>query len=164
MAPEGGFDRREELFMSRPKESGRAQAADDWHSVFIASPRHLSGGATYAMTVKRDGGEETIARNVTIARALVIALEHGGGRGAAMIHRDRGELREYVIGRRPLGGGAFEPVLRGAVRRTGRIETDHVHALELFEEILEHDPRVFFDGRLVRERSTRPSNIVGDAT
>jgi len=34
---------------------------------------------TYTMSVKRNGGdEEVVARNVTAARALLIALEHGG--------------------------------------------------------------------------------------
>jgi hypothetical protein len=79
-----------------------------------------------------------------------------------MFYRDRGKLREYVIGRRRLNGKVFEPVLRGAVRRTARIETDHVRALEFFEEILEHDPRVFFDGRLVRFPVARRHNVVGD--
>jgi hypothetical protein len=150
--------------MSETPEIDRDRAGDGWRSVYIASPRRLDGAVTYAMIVKRDGAEETIARNVTIARALVIALEHRGGYGAAMVYRDRGALREYVIGRRRLGEGAFEPVLRGVVPRTARIATDHIHALEFFEEIMEHDPRVFFDGRLVRNRAVRRNNLIGDAT
>jgi hypothetical protein len=135
-----------------------------WRSVYIASPRRLDC-KRYAMIVKRDGGDETIARNVTIAQALAIALEHRTGYGAAMFYRDRACLREYVIGRRLLGGDAFEPVLRGLVPLTARLATDHVRALEFFEEILEHDPRVFFDGRLEKEgkRAMRPGNV-GNAT
>jgi hypothetical protein len=114
------------------------------------------------MIVKRDGREEAIAHDVTIARALIIALEHRGGYGAAMFHRERGSLREYVIGRRLLAGRTFEPVLRGVVPRTARIERDHVHALEFFEEVLEHDPRVFFDGRLIRERAAKRNDIKGE--
>jgi hypothetical protein len=129
-------------------------ASDPWRSVYIASPRRLDG-KRYAMIVKREGGEKTIARNVTIAQALVIALERGREHGAVMFYRDRGAFREYVIGRRRLVEGAFEPVLRGVVPRTARLETDHVRALEFFEEIIEHDPRVFFDGRLVRNRPAR---------
>jgi hypothetical protein len=80
-----------------------------------------------------------------------------------MLYRDRGELREYVIGRRRLADRIFEPVLRGVVPRTKRIETDHVRALEFFEEILKDDPRVFFDGRLesARDRARRRANIIG---
>lgn len=148
--------------MDKTPTTQRAPSADQpWRSVYIASPRRLDG-KKYAMIVKRDGGEETIARNVTIAQALVIALELGREHGAVMFYRDRGKLREYVIGRRRLDGGAFEPVLRGGVQRTARIETDHVRALEFFEEILEHDPRVFFDGRLVRVPVARRDNVVGD--
>jgi hypothetical protein len=133
-----------------------------WRSVYIASPRRLDG-KRYAMIIKRDG-EETIARNVTIAQALVIALELGREHGAVMFYRDRGALREYVIGRRRLNGKVFEPVLRGVVPRTARLAADHVHALEFFEEVMEHDPRVFFDGRLVRDRAANRNGIIGDAT
>jgi hypothetical protein len=152
--------------MSETPEIDRDRAGDGWRSVYIASPRRLDGAVTYAMSVKRDGGEETIARDVTIARALVIALEHRNGYGAAMFYRDRGVLREYVIGRRLLAGDAFEPVLRGLVPRTACLATDHVRALEFFEEILEDDPRMFFDGRLERERkrAIRRRNVIGDAT
>ena len=136
-------------------------ASDPWRSVYIATPRRLDG-KKYAMIVKRDGGEETIAHNVTIAQALVIALELGREHGAVMFYRDRASLREYVIGRRRLGGGVFEPVLRGVVPRTARLATDHVRALEFFEEIMEHDPRVFFDGRLVRVPAARRDNVIGD--
>jgi hypothetical protein len=118
------------------------------------------------MIVKREGGEKTIARNVTIVQALVIALERGREHGAVMFYRDRGAFREYVIGRRRLVGGAFEPVLRGVVPRTTRLATDHVRALEFFEEIIEHDPRVFFDGRLTRttKRAMLRVDINGEAT
>jgi hypothetical protein len=147
--------------MSRLDESRRAVPADHWHSVFIAAPRRLHTAVVYRMSVKRDGVEEIIAHGVTIARALVIALEHGGGRGAEMFYRDRGELREYVIGRRRLADRIFEPVLRGVVPRTKRIETDHVRALEFFEEILADDPRVFFAGRLIRERPAKRKDTEG---
>jgi hypothetical protein len=148
-----------------PKTDLTSSTGDGWHSAYIASPRRLQG-RTYAMILKCDGGEETIARDVTIAQALVIALEHRSGYGAAMFYRDRAALREYVIGRRRLGGNAFEPVLRGVVPRTTRLATDHVRALEFFEEILEHDPRVFFDGRLESAfvRASRRANVIGGAT
>lgn len=127
------------------------QPSVSWRAVYIGAPRPLDG-PRYAMIVKRDGGEETIAPHATIAQALIIALEHRKEHGAAMFYRDRGDLREYVIGRRRSDTGVFEPVLRGVVPRTARIATDHVRALEFFEEVMEHDPRVFFDGRLVRNR------------
>jgi hypothetical protein len=150
--------------MDETPTTERGQSIDHpWRSVYIATPRRLDG-KKYAMIVKRDCGEETIARNVTIAQALIIALEHRREYGAVMFYRDRGAFREYVIGRRRLVGGAFEPVLRGVVPRTTRLATDHVRALEFFEEIIEHDPRVFFDGRLVRERAANRNEIIGDAT
>lgn len=133
-------------------------AGQPWRSVYIASPRRLDG-ARYAMIVKRDEGEETIAPHATIAQALIIALEYRKEHGAAMFYRDRGDLREYVIGRRRLDTDVFEPVLRGVVPRTARIATDHVRALEFFEEVLEHDPRVFFDGRLLRNRPARTATM-----
>lgn len=148
--------------MNETLTTERSPPAEVWQSVFIAAPRRLAEGAvTYRMIVKRDGREEIIAHDVTIARALIIALEHRGGCGATMFYRDRGSLREYVIGRRRLVGRTFEPVLRGVVPRTARNERDHVHALEFFEEVLEHDARVFFDGRLVRERPAKRTDIKG---
>jgi hypothetical protein len=83
-----------------------------------------------------------------------------------MIYRDRGAFRDYAIGRRPLCGGAFEGVVSGLVPRTTRLATDHVRALEFFEEILEHDPRVFFDGRLESafDRAARRRNVIGVTT
>jgi hypothetical protein len=150
--------------MDETPTTERGQSIDHpWRSVYIATPRRLEG-KKYAMIVKREGGEETIARNVTIAQALIIALELGREHGAVMFYRDRASLREYVIGRRRLNGKVFEPVLRGVVPRTARLETDHVRALEFFEEILEHDPRVFFDGRLVRFPAARRNNVIGEAT
>jgi hypothetical protein len=149
-----------------PTADQTSTAADRWRLVDIASPRSMAG-RTYAMIAKRDGVEETIARDVTLAQALFVALEHRGGCLAAMVYRDRGDLREYVIGRRPTGTKTFEAVLRGAVPRTARIAVDHVRALEFFEEVLEHDARVFFDGRLerTRPRGTRRRNaVVGDTT
>ena len=147
-----------------PEAAGRP-VDDGWHSVYIVSPRRMDRVVTHSMILNRDGREETIACNVTIAGALIIALQHRG-HGAVMFHRDRGALREYVIGRRRLGEHCFEPVLRGIVPRTARIATDHLRALEFFEEILEHDPRIFFDGRLVssRDRLAQRGNVISKAT
>ena len=138
-------------------------AGQPWRSVYIGAPRRLEG-KRFAMIVERDEGEETIAPHATIAQALIIALEYRKEHGAAMFYRDRGDFREYVIGRRRLDTDIFEPVLRGVVPRTARIATDHVRALEFFEEIMEHDPRVFFDGRLVRNRAAPRDNVIGRAT
>jgi hypothetical protein len=122
---------------------------EGWHAVHIGAARRVDG-FRYAMIVNRESGEATIAAPVTIAEALVIALELGDKCGAAMFYRDRGERREHVIGRRRSDTGVFEPVLSASVGRTARIATDHVSALEFFEDVMEHDPRVFFDGRLVK--------------
>jgi hypothetical protein len=151
--------------MHEAPKADRSPVGGCWQPVFIAEPRRLDRVATYSVIVKRDGREETIADNATIARALVIALEYGGY-GAAMFYRDRGTLREYIIGRRRLGGNPFEAVLRGVVPRTARIAIDHVHALEFFEEIFADDPRLFFDGRLeiARGRARRRRDVTGEAT
>lgn len=139
-------------------------AAQPWRSVYIRAPRSLDG-KRFAMIVKRDGGEEIIAPHATIAQALIIALEHRKEHGAAMFYRDRGDLREYVIGRCRRDTDVFEPVLRGVVQRTANIAADHVRALEYFEDIIEHDTRVFFDGRLVRNRPVRTAKkAIGAAT
>jgi len=149
--------------MDKTPTTERVQSAEyplnsvPWRSVYIGSPRRMDG-KRFAMIVKRDGREETIAPHATIAQALIIALELGREHGAAMFYRDRGDLREYVIGRRRLKTNVFEAVLRGAVPRTARVATDHVRALEFFEEVMEHDPRVFFEGRLVRTRAAYRSN------
>lgn len=138
-------------------------AGHAWRSVYIGAPRRMDG-RRFAMIVKRDGGEQIIAPHATIAQALIIALEYRKEHGAAMFYRDRGDFREYIIGRCRLSTDVFEPVLRGVVPRTARIATDHIRALEFFEEVLERDPRVFFDGRLVRNRTAPPADIDGDAT
>lgn len=54
-----------------------------------------------------------------------------------------------------------------AIAPRRRLATDHVRALEFFEDVLEHDTRVFFQGRLERTRPRamrRRNAIVGDAT
>lgn len=154
---------------AEPDVNGSAPQAAPWRSVLIAAPRRMARHVGYRMTVRQDGVEETIARDITIAQALVIALEHGGAYGAAMVYKDKiyrepGGLREYVVGRRRLADSVFEPVLHGVVPRTNRLETDHVRALEFFEEILEDDPRAVFDGRIERERrrAVRRADIAGD--
>jgi hypothetical protein len=142
-----------------------SSATGGWRSVYIGSPRR-SGGPAYAMILKRGDGEEIIARNVTLAQALVIALEHGGGYGAVMVYRDRGAFRDYAIGPRPLCGGAFAGVLTMSVPRTRGLATDHARAMEAFEEIMEHDARMFWNGRIesAGDRAVRRANIIGDAT
>jgi hypothetical protein len=150
--------------MNRPKESGQAEPADGWRSADIAAPRPL-GGPTYTVIATRDAGEEIVARHATLAKALFVALELRGGCVAAMVYRDRGDFRQYVIGRRRRSDGVFEPVLQAVVPRTSRIENDHVRALEFFEEIMQQDCRVFFCGRLARTKpSPRRAGSHGEAT
>jgi hypothetical protein len=50
------------------------------------------------------------------------------------------------------------------VPSTARIAADHIRALEFFEEVMEHDPRIFFDGRLVRERARNRNTNIGART
>jgi hypothetical protein len=47
---------------------------------------------TYTMFLKRNGRNEVVARSVSIDRALVIAVEHGGRGEAAIVHRNIGEF------------------------------------------------------------------------
>jgi hypothetical protein len=47
---------------------------------------------TYTMFLKRNGRNEVVARSVSIDRALVIAVEHGGRGKAAIVHRNIGEF------------------------------------------------------------------------
>lgn len=133
-----------------------------WRSVYIGAPRSMDG-KRFAIIVERDQGEETIAPHATIAQALIIVLAYRKEYGAAMFYRDRGDFREYVIGRHRLDSDVFEPVLRGVVPRTAHLANDHVRALEFFEEVLEHDPRVYFDGRLERTRSRTADQASGGA-
>lgn len=58
-----------------PEAAGRP-VDDGWQAVYIASPRRMDSVVTYSMILDRDGREETIASNVTIAGALIIALQH----------------------------------------------------------------------------------------
>jgi hypothetical protein len=150
--------------MDRTPTTDHGLPGDDrWRAVDIASPRPLDG-PTYTMIATRDGGEEIVARYVSLAQALFVALELRGGCVAGMVYRDRGDFREYVIGRRPTGANTFKPVLRGVVPRTARIAADHIRALEFFEEVMQHDPRIFFDGRLVRERAGNRNTNIGART
>jgi hypothetical protein len=117
--------------MHETPTTDRGPSTDDcWRSVYIASPRRLEG-RTYAMILRRDGVEDTIARAVTIAQALVIALEHRTGYGAVM-SLPRPGLSSRIRHRPSFAGRErLEPVLRGVVR-TARLASDHVRALEFF--------------------------------
>ncbi len=58
--------------------------------------------------------EEVVARDVTLERALVIALEYGGTGKAAVVHRDQGVFRCFKIGyRSPHGLASVLPGRRG---------------------------------------------------
>ena len=104
---------------------------------------------TYTMFVGNgDGADEIVARGVTLPRALVIALEHGGACKAAVVYSDIGPVRYFAIARHPTDGGDFECATYTAVRRSGYPGLDADRALEIFEQVLLLHPHEFWNGRV----------------
>jgi hypothetical protein len=107
-------------------------------------------GATYTMFIEHGAGaDEIVARGVTLPRALVVALEHGGRGRATIIHSDVGPLRYFAIGRRPSDGGSFECATYTVVPRTDSHGFDSDRAFDVFEQVLLHHPHEIWDGRVV---------------
>lgn len=104
---------------------------------------------TYTMFVgDGPGAEEIVARGVTLPRALVLALEHGGA-GRATIYSDIGSLRYVAIGRRPADGGSFECATFTVLRRSDSHGSDADRAFEVFEQVLLNHPNEIWGGRVV---------------
>jgi hypothetical protein len=105
---------------------------------------------TYTMLVDDGAGaDEIVARGVTLPRALVLALEHGGKGRATIIHTDIGPFRCFAIGWRPGGGRDFECATYTLVRRSGSPGLDADRAMEVFEQVLLQHPHEFWNGRVV---------------
>ena len=108
---------------------------------------------TYTMFVCGVAGtEEIVAQGVTLPRALVLALEHGGRGRATIVHSDIGPLRYFAIGRRPAGGSEFEYAAYTVVERSDSHGSDADRAFDAFEKILLNDPHEFWSGRVVPDK------------
>jgi hypothetical protein len=105
---------------------------------------------TYTMFVGEVAGtEEIVAQGVTLPRALVLALEHGGRGRATIVHGDIGPLRYFAIGRRPAGGHGFECAAHTVVERSDNHGSDADRAFEVFEQVLLKQPHQFWSGCVV---------------
>jgi hypothetical protein len=107
---------------------------------------------TYTMFVRNDdGADEIIACGVTLPRALVIALEHGGAGKAAVVYSDLGPLRYFAIGRRRADGSNFECATYTIVSRSGHPHLDARRASEVFEQVLLQHPYEFWGGLVMSD-------------
>jgi hypothetical protein len=96
-----------------------------------------------------DGEDELIvAENVTIERALVLAVRHGHAGRATILHREWCGFRIFEIGRRHPATMAFEAVFETLVKRTDDPMADADDAMGNLAEILLNDTRVFWSGRI----------------
>jgi hypothetical protein len=123
---------------------------------------------TYTMSLKPGG--EVVAQGVTLGRALILALEHGGPFRAALVDRDLGSVRRFDIGRRLADGRTFRRVLSVTVPRTDDPGIDVGRAIEQFEKTLLEDTVVFWPGHIetdeeyVRRCAKRPRRSAREAT
>ncbi|MDX3965538.1 MAG: hypothetical protein QHD01_02925 [Bradyrhizobium sp.] len=99
---------------------------------------------TYTMTL----ADEVVAQGVTVGRALVLALEHGGPHSAALIDRDLGNGPQFHIGRRTEDGRRFIKVHSVNVARSGDAGIDTGLAIEFFEKTLLENTGVLWPGRV----------------
>ncbi len=107
---------------------------------------------TYTMLLDDGAGaDEIVARGVTLPRALVLALEHGGRGRATIVHSDIGAFRYFAIGRRPADGGSFECATYTVVPRSDNHGFDADQAFEVFEQVLLNHPDEIWDGRVVSD-------------
>jgi hypothetical protein len=115
--------------------------------------------ATYTMWIRKDdGAEKIVARSVSAARALLIALEHGGaGRTTIVSHsgpsRRFWELLRYPpgAGPDPLGrvpAGCAEKVMSASTTRSSDCAADAHEALAEFGRRFLSTPRLFWAGEL----------------
>lgn len=108
---------------------------------------------TYTMFIENGGAGEVVARGVSLPRALVLALEHGGRGRATIVHSDIGPFRYFAIGRRPADGSSFECATYTVVRRSDNHGVDADRAFEVFEQVLLNHPHEFWDGRVVPDEN-----------
>jgi hypothetical protein len=101
---------------------------------------------TYTMSLEPD--DEVVAQGVTLGRALVLALEHGGPFRAALVDCDIGSARRFDIGKRSADGRTFTRILSVTVPHTSDPGIDVGRAIEQFEKTLLENTGVFWPGRI----------------
>jgi hypothetical protein len=101
---------------------------------------------TYTMTLERGG--EVVAQGVTLGRALIVSLEHGGSFRATLVDRDFGSVRRFDIGKRLADRRTFRRVMSVTVPNTSDPGIDVGLAIEMFEKTLLEDTRLFWPGRI----------------
>jgi hypothetical protein len=103
---------------------------------------------TYTLSINRDGGtKEVVARNVTAARALLIALEHGGaGRVTTVANVGYFHIRWELL-RCPPNAGP-ERIMTTVTVRTSDYIADFQDAVAEFEKVFLDDTRAFWAGEL----------------
>lgn len=101
---------------------------------------------TYTMSL--EPGDQVVAQGVTLGRAIIVALEHGGPFRAALVDHDLGSARRFDIGRRLADGRTFTRVLSVTVPHTSDPGIDVGRAIEQFEKSLLDDTAVFWPGRI----------------
>ncbi len=109
--------------------------------------------STYTMLIENAAGaEEVVARGVSLPRALVLALEHGGKGKPAIVYGDVGELRYFAIGWRPAADGPFECATYTVLQPSQHPGHDADRAFEVFEQVLLQHPGEFWRGRVVADQ------------
>jgi len=101
---------------------------------------------TYTMSLGTGG--KLVAQGVTLGRALVLALEHGGPFRAAMVDHDLGSVRRFDIGKRPTSGRGFLKVFSVTVPKSKDPGIDVGRALEKFEKALLENTGTIWPGRI----------------
>ena len=96
---------------------------------------------TYTMSLEPD--DQVVAQGVTLGRALILALEHGGPFRAALVDCDLGSARRFDIGKRLSDGRTFT-----RVPHTSDPGIDVGRAIEQFEKALLENTGVFWPGRI----------------
>lgn len=122
--------------------------------------------ATYTMLIENaSGAEEVVTSGVSLSRALVLALAHGGKGKPAIVYGDIASLRYFAIGWRPADGGPFECATYTALQPTQDAKRDADRAFDVFEQVLLQHPHEFWSGRIVADQEyERPQQHEENAT
>jgi hypothetical protein len=119
---------------------------------------------TYTMSLPDGEDELIVAENVTIERALVLAVRHGHAGRATILHREWCGFRIFEIGRRHPATMAFEAVFETLVKRTDDPMADADDAIGNLAEILLNDTRVFWSGRIETDEEHLARNQTKETT
>lgn len=103
----------------------------------------------HTMAIDNDAGiEQTLARGVSLDRALRIAIEHDGAGEATVSLRNLGKGRLVSIGRRLAANGAFECLAFAFMPLSRLPHSGEDHAQRSFERKLLDNKGVFWSGRV----------------